>query len=129
MPDIPRVVLLAGALGIAALALFFLPALLGIGGKDTGAPGAPGASPSPSVAVETASPSPTTPAVPTPQVYVVKGGDNMTKIAKNFGLTVDQVMTANPAIKDPNKIAIGDEIIIPAPPSDVVTDPSAEPSP
>lgn len=126
MPDIPRVVLLAGALVIAALALFFLPALLGIGGKDTGAPGA---SPSASVAVATASPSPTTPAAPTPQVYVVKGGDNMTKIAKKFGLTVDQVMTANPAIKDPNKIAVGDEINIPAPPSDVVTDPSAEPSP
>ena len=32
MPGLPRLAILAGALGIAALALFMLPALLGIGG-------------------------------------------------------------------------------------------------
>ena len=42
----------------------------------------------------------------------------MSKIAKKFGLTVDQVLAANPQIKDPNKIKIGDEIVIPVPPSD-----------
>ncbi len=126
MPDIPRVLLLAGALGIAALALFFLPALLGIGGKDNGGPAA---SPSATIAVATASPSPTPVPAPTPTVYVVKSGDNMTKIAKKFGLTVEQVMTANPKIKNPNKISVGDEIIIPAPPPDEIVDPSAEPSP
>jgi len=126
MPDVPRVLVLAGALGLAALALFFLPALLGLGGKDAGGPAASAGG---SVAIETTSPSPTIAAAPTPQVYVVKSGDNMTKIAKSFGLTVEQVMTANPTLKDPNKIAIGDQIIIPTPPPDVVTDPSAAPSP
>jgi len=125
LPDIPRIILLAGALGIAALALFFLPALLGLGGKGTGGPVA---SPSASVAVDAASPSPTVAAAPTPQVYVVKAGDNMTKIAKKFGLTVDQVMAANPKIKNQNKIKLGQEIIIPVPPADVVTDPSGGPS-
>jgi len=125
MPDIPRVVLLAGALGIAALALFFLPAILGLGGKDTGGPAA---SSSASVAVESASPSPTIAAAPTPQVYIVKSGDNLTKIAKKFGLTVEQLKAANPGIKNINKIALGAELVIPVPPADVVTDPSGSPS-
>jgi hypothetical protein len=38
-------------------------------------------------------------------------------------------MTANPTIKNPNKIKLGQEIIIPVPPRDVIVDPSAEPSP
>jgi LysM repeat protein len=126
MPDIPRVALLAGALGIAALALFFLPALLGIG--DDGGAG-PSASPSASAAVATASPSPTTPPAPTPQVYVVVGGDTFTKIANKFGVTVEQLQEANPDIKDINKIAVGDDIVIPAAVPDEVVDPSAEPSP
>ncbi len=126
MPDIPRVVLLAGALGIAALALFFLPALLGMGGDGNGGPSA---SPSASIAVATPSPSLTPPPAPTPQVYVVVSGDTFTKIANKFGLTVEQLKAANPDIKDINKIAVGDEIIIPAAAPDEVVDPSAEPSP
>lgn len=126
MPDVPRVALFAGALGIAALALFFLPALLGIGGKPTASAGP---SASPSLAVETAAPSPTVPAAPTPQVYVVESGDTMTKIAKKFDVTVAQIMEANPTIKDPNKISLGQEIIIPVPVPDEIVDPSAEASP
>lgn len=126
MPDVPRVALFAGALGIAALALFFLPALLGMGGKPTGSVGP---SASASLAVETAAPSPTVPAAPTPQVYVVESGDTMTKIAKKFGVTVAQIMEANPTIKDPNKISLGQEIIIPVPVPDEIVDPSAEASP
>ena len=125
MPDIPRAVLLAGALGIAALALFFLPAILGLGGKDSGGPAA---SPSASVALERASSSPTAAPAPTPQVYIVKSGDNLTKIARKFGLTVDQLKAANPGIKNINKIALGAELVIPIPPADVVTDPSSGPS-
>lgn len=126
MPDVPRVALFAGALGIAALALFFLPALLGMGGKPTGSAGP---SASASLAVETAVPSATTPAAPTPQVYVVESGDTMTKIAKKFNVTVAQIMDANPTIKDPNKISLGQEIIIPVPVPDEIVDPSAEASP
>ncbi len=126
MPDIPRVLLLAGALGIAALALFFLPALFNVGGKDGVGPSS---SPSASVAVQTAAPSPTVPPAPTPQVYLVATGDTMTKIAKKFGVTVAQIMDANPTIKDPNKISLGQEIIIPVVIPNEVVDPSAGASP
>ena len=34
----------------------------------------------------------------------------MLKIAKKFGVTVEELLAANPKIKNPNKIAIGDEI-------------------
>ncbi len=126
LPDIPRAVLLAGALGIAALALFFLPALFGFG-RDDG--GSPNASPSASVAVATPSASPTAVPAPTPQVYVIVGGDTFTKIANKFGLTVEQLKAANPDIKNINKISVGDSVIIPVVAPDEVTEPSVEPSP
>jgi hypothetical protein len=116
MPGLPRVAILAGALGIAALALFFLPALLGIGG------GGGTASPSPSATPRvTASPSPTTVPEPTPQVYVIKEGDTLSKIAKRNDITLDELLAANKeTIKDADKISVGDEIIIPVPvPEDV----------
>lgn len=121
---LPRVVVLFGALVIAAIALFFLPALLGVGGPE------PGASPTaaPSSAAPTATPAPTPVPEPTPQVYVVKSGDNLSRIARSFGLTVEQVLEANPSITDPNKIAVGDQIVIPLPPPDEVgSDPPASP--
>ena len=46
----------------------------------------------------------------------------MSKIAKKFGLTVAQLEAANPQIKNPNNIKIGDKINIPsAAPSDVIS--------
>jgi morphogenetic protein associated with SpoVID len=48
----------------------------------------------------------------------VKKGDTMSKIANKFNLTVDEVMAANPQIKNPNKISIGDEVTIPVPKAD-----------
>jgi LysM repeat protein len=123
MPDVPRVLLLAGVLGVATLAVFFLPAMLGIGSPGSG----PSAAPSESVAIQTSSPSATTPAAATPQVYVVKSGDTFTKIAKKYNLTNAQLKAANPAIKDINKIKVGDEIKIPAPPVEVI-EPSAKAS-
>jgi hypothetical protein len=44
--------------------------------------------------------------------YVVKPGDNLTKIAKMVNSTVEELMKNNPEIKDPNKIDIGQEIVI-----------------
>jgi LysM domain len=111
LPGIPRIAFLAGAVAIAALTLFMLPALLGVGGGG----GSSGASASPSVPVATDSPTPEIPAEPTPTVYVVKAGDSLGKIANKFGLTIDQVMAANPEIKNPNKISVGQEIVIPVP--------------
>lgn len=111
---LPKVAMWGLILLLAALFLFlFGPALLGVG-KD--GKGVTGASPTP-VATEdvTAAPSPTAVPAPTPQVYVVAKGDTMSKIAKKFGLTVEEIMTANPQIKNPNKIKIGDQVTIPVP--------------
>ncbi len=110
---ISRLGVAAAALILAAVVLFFVgPMLLGIGSDNGGSGG--GATPLPSVGA-TATPAPTVPPAPTPQVYVVAKGDTLTKIAKKFGLTTDQVLAANPQIKNPNKIKIGDEITIPVP--------------
>ena len=126
LPVVPRVVLLAAALGVAALALFFLPALLGVGGgRGTTAT----ASPSASRPAATASSSPTARPAPTAQVYVIAAGDTLSRVAKKFGLTVAQLLAANKdTIKNPDRIAIGDRINIPTPPQDQFTNPSAVPS-
>ena len=42
-------------------------------------------------------------------------GETLSKIAKQYGLTLDQLLAANKQIKNPNKIAIGDELNIPTP--------------
>lgn len=126
LPSLPRLVVLTVALGIAALALFFLPALLGVGGgdKNTSTP-----SPSASHSVATASLEPTTPPGPTPQVYVVASGDTLSKIAAKFGFKTDELCAANKdTITDCDKIAVGAEIIIPVKPPDEFVEPSAGPS-
>ena len=100
------------ALLVAAAILFFVaPMLLGIGGKD-----ASKASPSPVATVAiTPTPLPTEPPGPTPTVYTVVNGDTATRIAAKFGITVDQLMAANPQVKNANKLKIGDQLVIPAP--------------
>lgn len=61
---------------------------------------------------ETAAPEP--PKKPTYEgsviVYTVVKGDTLTKIAKNYGLSVKQICEWNPDIKDPNKIYVGQKI-------------------
>ncbi len=107
---IPKVgVWLIVLLLVAALLFLFGPSLLGLVADDGGA-----ASPSPSATVAiTPTPVPTEPPAPTPQVYIVAKGDTMSKIAKKFGLTVEEILAANPQIKNADKIGIGDEITIP----------------
>ena len=103
---------------LAALVIFlFGPSLLGIGGQNDN--GATGGSPTPAASEQaTDAPSPTEPPAPTPQVYVVAKGDTMSKIAKKFGVTVQQIMAANPKIKNPDRIKVGDQITIPVPVQD-----------
>jgi murein DD-endopeptidase MepM/ murein hydrolase activator NlpD len=45
--------------------------------------------------------------------YNVKAGDTLSKIAARNGLTLAQLLQANPQIKDPNRISVGDAINLP----------------
>lgn len=45
--------------------------------------------------------------------YTVKPGDNLSRIAMRNGLTLPQLLQANPQIKDPNRISVGDVINLP----------------
>ncbi len=124
IPAIPTVGVLFGGVVLAAIILFFLPALLGVGGRD---PGGVASSGSPSAAALTPTPAPTPIPDPTPQVYVIKSGDTLSRIAREFNVTLDALLEANKdRISNPNRIAVGDEIIIPVPVTEEV--PEASPS-
>jgi len=111
---VPTIAMLAGGVVLAAVILFFLPGVLGVG-RDGGSGAAPSVSPS-SVVEESASPSPTAIPEPTPQVYTIKTGDTLSKIARKFNVTLDALLAANKdTIKNPNRIRVGDEIVIPLP--------------
>jgi LysM repeat protein len=110
---VPRVAIWGLLLVLVALLVFlFGPNLLGFGGAGD-------ATPTPAASVEpTPTPVPTPTPEPTPQVYVVAKGDTMSKIARKYGVTIDEILAVNPQIKNPNKIQIGDEIVIPTPVED-----------
>jgi len=46
-------------------------------------------------------------------VYTVKSGDTLGAIADHYGTTVAAIMKANPSLKNPNAIAVGQKIKIP----------------
>jgi hypothetical protein len=129
LPSIPPLAGMAAAVALAALALFLLPGLL-----RPGTDGEPGASPTPSPS-PSRSIAPTPSPDPTPVVYTIKEGDTLIAIAVANGLTIEQLRAANPDIKDPNKIIVGQQITIPPPPSEIPDEfggsasPSAAPSP
>jgi LysM domain-containing protein len=117
MPHLPRVVLMAGAVGVLAIALFFLPGILGLGGNGGGTPGASNrASNAPQA---TASPAPSTQAAATPILYTIRKNDTLLKIATAHGVTLEELLAANPSIKNPNKIAEGQQITLPPPDASV----------
>ncbi len=45
-------------------------------------------------------------------MYIVQAGDTLSYIASRFNVTLDELMTANPAV-DPNVLSRGQEIVIP----------------
>jgi hypothetical protein len=113
MRGLSRVLLAAVLLFGAAIAVFFLPQLLM---NRPSTPAASGASPSASTAaVASASLEPTPQPTPTPFTYTVVPKDTLTRIAKRFGVTVDQILAANPLITDANVLKIGDKLVIPTP--------------
>ena len=110
--SVPPILVAVVALALAAAVLFALPGLLGFGAPQGAA------SPTPSFPTITAIPSfePTPIPVPTPTIYIVKSGDTMSRIAGRFGITLDELIAANTeTVPDPNKLQIGQEIIIPVP--------------
>jgi spore coat assembly protein SafA len=53
------------------------------------------------------------PKPPTTRVYIVQQGDTLFKIVQRFDVLLDDVIRANPQIKDPNLIFPGQKILIP----------------
>jgi nucleoid-associated protein YgaU len=112
----------AALLVLAAVVLFSLPTILkGVNGFIAGVTATPTPSASPASDV---SPSPTPTSTPAPRTYIVKQGDNLGDIAKQFQISMDVIMSANPQIKSPNLIRAGDVLIIPQGIPDVVTSPT-----
>jgi LysM repeat protein len=135
MPRVPTVVIAAVALVVAAVALFFLPQLLGVGTGDPedGVGGVPTVGPSASVAP---SPTPSATPAPTPVIYIVKAGDTLSRIATAHEVSMEELLAANPNITNPDTIAIGDPIVIPVGPVPLPSElqgssaePAASPSP
>ena len=46
-------------------------------------------------------------------VYSIRQGDSLAKIAKSHGVTVDQLLSANPAMKDTSKFQAGVFVVVP----------------
>ncbi len=57
-------------------------------------------------------PSPTAVFTPTPVVYQVVANDTLSSIAKRFGISVDDLLAANPAVI-PQDMALGQTLVIP----------------
>lgn len=55
----------------------------------------------------------TTTLPPGPKLYGIQEGDTLTGVAAEHGITLEQLLGANPGITDPSLIKIGDQILIP----------------
>jgi murein DD-endopeptidase MepM/ murein hydrolase activator NlpD len=64
---------------------------------------------------------------PTPRTYTVRAGDTFGSIAAKFGVTVDDLIRANPGV-DPNALPIGTVLVIPVGPAGSET-PQPTPTP
>jgi nucleoid-associated protein YgaU len=125
---LPRPVLYGLIVLIVGVALFATPFVLRIFTSGDGA----GATPTPSASASagtSAAPSITPVPSPSPVVYVVKAGDVLSRIAARFGVTVDQIVKANPQIKNPDKLALGDQLVIPPAVAPAITDGAITPGP
>jgi LysM repeat protein len=131
-------VTIAAVAAVGFVAGLMLPTIIpgpGLGATPlpSGAPSevaSPTPAPSPA-ATPTAAPTPSpTPEPPTPAptqtVYVVKAGDQLTRIAATYGVTVAAIQEAN-NIKNPNLITVGQKLIIPLPEATPL--PDATPAP
>ncbi len=51
--------------------------------------------------------------IPQSQEYLIKSGDSISKISKQFGISEEEILKANPQIKDKNMIYAGEKLNIP----------------
>jgi LysM repeat protein len=100
-----------------ALIIATLAGFLYVGLNWATGPGRVAALATPPTVVPTSPPAAPT-AAPTPtvgeQVYVVRPGDNPAKIAQQFGIRTQDLMSAN-NIQDPTKLQTGQSLKIPPP--------------
>jgi LysM repeat protein len=66
---------------------------------------------------------------PSPTIYVVKAGDVLSRLAVKFGVTVDAIVKANPQIKNPDRLNLGDQLVIPPAVAPAITDGAITPAP
>ena len=115
--SIPPILVSVVALALAAAVLFALPGLLGFGAPGgavaTPSRGTP-TDPTPGVSLE-----PTPKPEATQRTYTVKQGDTLSSIAKKFDVKLDDLIAANSeTLPNPDKLAVGDVIVIPGGDSD-----------
>jgi len=124
---VPSLILGAIAVVLAAVILFFLPGLLGLGGQQAGSSPTPTATttlPSTAPASGDASLAPAA----TPTTYIVQPNDTMSRIAQRFGVPLAALIEANKATHpNPNILKVGDVLIIPSTTPTAL--PGASPSP
>jgi hypothetical protein len=113
----------AALLVLAAVILFSLPTILkGVNGFIAGVTATPTPSASPTSDV---SPSPTPTPTPEAKIHRVKQGEWLEKISGIYQVSIDVILSANPAIdRKTLTIYAGQELIIPQVIPDVVTSPS-----
>ena len=70
----------------------------------------------PTVAPVSSPPEPAATPTPTPRSYKVQPGDSLRRIARQFGVTVTDILAANPTIPDADHVEVGQRLLIPAPP-------------
>ncbi|MGD2207661.1 MAG: FxLYD domain-containing protein [Anaerolineae bacterium] len=74
----------------------------------------------------TPSDTPTPTVTPTPIIYIIKKGDTLLAVAREFDVTVKDIQEVN-GIADPRRLQIGQEIIIPRKPAE--GEPTSVPTP
>jgi LysM repeat protein len=110
-------VLLTAGCGITAVST---PSLQPTSSAEPTPSAEPTASPSTGVVAAIATPTP----APTPQRYIVRAHDTLSAIARRFGVTVAQLLRANPRISNANALQVGQILVIPNPAAPN-TDPSS----
>ncbi len=89
--------------------------------EDTGGSGAGASSGGAAAGATAAAAAPPPPAAteagetPPPSEYEVLGGDNLTHIARDHGVSLEELLAANPGIENPDLIHPGQKLVIPPP--------------